>query len=151
MLAVEVRVAGPQVGEQGQAGQGGVGLPVIALAEADVAGRAMRRVIVVALEDGAILVLGGPAVPAAVGVLVASEPVQGPFDRLLALARRPGALGQGESIRVEPRPIDGRDVGRRPGQAGRPADRRQVGHPRGGDTRQGRGGGQVGTSVIHRE
>ena len=43
VLAVGVGVARPQVGQQGQAGQGGVGLPVDALAEAGLAGRAVDR------------------------------------------------------------------------------------------------------------
>ena len=48
VLAVGVGVAGPQVGQQGQAGQRGVGLPVDALAEAGLAGRAVDREVVVA-------------------------------------------------------------------------------------------------------
>ena len=87
VLAVDLGVARAEVGQERQAGQRGVGLPVDALAEAGLAGGAVDGVVVVALDRGAVVVPGGRAVPAAVGVLVAGEPVERALRRP---ARWPG-------------------------------------------------------------
>ena len=102
-LAFLVGVAGPQVGEQGQTGQRGVGLPVGALPEAGLAGGTVDGEIIVAGNGRAVLVARGAAIPAAVGVLMAGEPVERALDRLLAGRAGTALLGQGRAVRVESR------------------------------------------------
>ena len=127
VFAVEVGVARPEVGQQREAGQRGVGLTVVALAEADFAGRAVDGERVVVGGGAAVAEPGGPAVPPAVGgVLVPGEPVERPLDRLLAGHAGAGPLGQGRPVGVEPGAVDRRDVRQRAtqgrlGRAGAPA------------------------------
>src|SRR5262249_3671627 len=106
-------------------------------------GGAVDGVIVVAPGQRAVVVLGGGAVPAAVAVLVAGEPVERALHRLLADWAGPGALGQLRAVGIEPRPV-GRGpltepaTGRRCLRLGKPG---QVARddPRQGDRRRGVG------------
>ena len=101
-----VRVAGPEVGQQGQAGQRRIGFPVGALAEAGLAGGAVGGEVVVALDGRAVVVPGDPGVPAAVVVLVAGQPVERALDGQLAGGTRADPLRLRRAVGVEPRMID---------------------------------------------
>ena len=103
---VGVRVAGPQIGQEGQSRQGRIGLPVGALAEAGLAGGAVHREVVVALDGRSVLVPRDPAVPAAVVVLVAAQPVERALDGQLAGGTRADALRPRGAVGFEPRLID---------------------------------------------
>ena len=81
---VGVGVAGPQIGQEGQARQGRIGFPVGALAEAGLAGGAMHGEVVVALDGRPVFVARDSAIPAAVVVLVAGQPVERALDGQLA-------------------------------------------------------------------
>ncbi len=140
VLAVGVGVARAQVGQKRETGQRGVGLPVGALAEAGLAGRAEDGEVVVFLDQRAVVVPGGGAIPAAVGVLVPRQPIEGALDGLLAGVAGAGALGQGRAVGVEPRAVDLGDVDQGPA-ARRALDLGELGeaagdHPRQSDRRQ---------------
>jgi hypothetical protein len=74
VLAVLVGVARTEISQQRQAGQGGVGLPVVAGAVANIAGRAVDGVVVLAGDRDVVRIAADGGVPTAVGVLVAGEP-----------------------------------------------------------------------------
>ncbi len=135
VLAVGLGVAGAEVGQQGEAGHRGVGLPVEAFAEAGLAGGAVDGEVVLPPERAAVVAAGDTGVPSAVGVLVPRQPGQGALDGLLARRVGAGALGQGRTVGVEPRSIDLRDVAQRP-SPGRPPDLGEPGEPVGCDPRQ---------------
>ena len=79
-----MRVTGPQKGQEGQSRQGRIGFPVGTLAKAFLAGGTVHREVVVAFDGRAVVVPRDAGVPAAVVVLVATQPVERALDRQLA-------------------------------------------------------------------
>ena len=113
---IAMRVARPEVGEQGQSGERGIRFPVRALAKTGLSRRTVRGIVVVALHGRAVRVPGDPGVPPAVLILVASQPVDRALDRELAGGTRPDPLSLRGSVGVKPRKVDFRDL--RPEPAG---------------------------------
>ena len=129
-----MRVAGPQVGQQGQAGHRRVGLPVSALPEAGLAGGAVAREIVVALGGRAIVVAGDAGVPAAVASWWRASQSRARSTASSLAAAGAQALGLDGTIGVQPGLINARDLGEGPA-GGTLFERRQARAAAGGDSR----------------
>ncbi len=114
ILSRGVGVARAQVGQQGQARQRGVGLPVRALAEASLADRTVLGEILLALRGRAVVVPGGAGVPSAVLVLVAGQPVESALHGQFAGFAGTVAAAPLRAVRIKPRLIDSRDIGEGP-------------------------------------
>ncbi len=109
-----MRVAGTQVGEQGQARQRRVGLPVGAFARADLVARAMRGEVRISLDGRSVVVAGDRGVPSAVAVLVPGQPVERPLDGQLAGGAGPGEPRAIGPVGLDAGAVDLGDLGGRP-------------------------------------
>ena len=75
-LAILVGVPRSQVGQEGQTGHRRIGVPVHRFSKTGLSRRTVYGEIIVALHCRSVLVPRGSAVPAAVGVLMTSQPIQ---------------------------------------------------------------------------
>src|SRR5262249_24482176 len=112
VLPLSVGVPSTEVGQQGQAGQRRISLPVGALTEASLPRTTVHGEIIVALDGGAVVIAGDPSVPAPIfPILMACQPVECALHGQLTGGAGTVALRPIRTIRIQPRLVDPRDLG----------------------------------------